>query len=152
MKMYKKEERYELRYEVPTAGGNWSEKVAHYNSKEKAQANRAKAQELGYKVISLKKLYPFSTMKNQHNFELIHNICMNTMYDMDAGEIPYDNEEYNRLWDMKEKSEEFFCLPLPVAWLPWEKHQEAKKLANMAIMHRQDACIANGRPDLVTYC
>lgn len=151
--MYKKEERYEFRYEVPTASGGWSEKVIYNTSKEKVNANKAKCKELGYKFISAKKLYPFSTEKNQHNFELIHNVCMNRMHDIDCEGQPEAYEgEYDRLWEMKEKSEEFFCLPLPVAWLPWEKHKEAKELANMAILHRQNACIANGRPDLVKYC
>lgn len=149
---YRKEERWEQRYAVPTAGGNWSEKVVYPKSKEQKDNNAKKIRELGYKAISCKKLYPFSTVKNQHNFELICNICYNTMHDMDNGEAEYNEAEYNRLWEMKKKAERFFCLELPVAWLSYEDLKDAKELANMAIMHRQDACIEAGRPELVTYC
>ena len=150
--MYKKEERYELKYAVPTAGGNWCEKVIYNSSKEKVNQNKAKCKELGYKVISCKKLYPFNTMKNQHNFELIYNICFNRMDDMEIGEIPFDQKEHDRLEEMRERAGEFRSLPLPVAWLPWEDWQAAKEMADNAIVHRQNACIENGRPDLVAYC
>lgn len=149
---YKKEEKWGIWYAVPTAEGNWNEKYCRVNSKEKKDANIQKIKELGYKFISCKKLYPFSTNKNQHNFELINNICYNTMWDMDHNEIPYDNAEYNRLYDLRQKAEKYFCYELPVAWVPYEELVEMKEISNMAIMHRQDACIANGRPDLVTYC
>ena len=143
-----KETRFEMRY----INGKGEEKVCYPRSEEQRDANKQKCKELGYKVISCKKMYPFSTIKNQHNFELINNICFNTMHDMQSGEIPWDDAEYDRLEGMKKKAEEFFCLPLPIAWLTWDDWKEAKELSEMAILHRQDACIANGRPDLVTYC
>lgn len=147
--MYNKEQRWELRY---VSLMNGEEKCCYPRSEEKKNEQIALCKEKGITVISCKKLYPFSTEKNQHNFELIHNICMNRINDMYIGEAEWDDDEIKRLEELKEKSEEFFCLPLPIAWLPWEKHCEARELANMAIMHRQDACIRNGRPDLVTYC
>lgn len=147
-----KEERFEIRYAVPTAEGNWSEKVIYNTSKEKAGSNKARIKELGYKFISCKKLYPFSTMKNQHNFNLISDICHNRMHDMEMGEIEWNDSEYDRLENMKNRADEFFCLPLPIAWLPWEDWKDAKELSENAIVHRQNACIANGRPDLVKYC
>ena len=148
----KKEERWAFRYEVPTAGGNVSEKVCYPKSKEQVEANRAKARELGYRVVSVKKLYPFNTYANQHNFELINNICHNRMYDMDMGEIEYNEAEYDKLYEIQQKAERFFCLPLPVAWIPWEDWKDAKELSQNAIIHRQNACIEAGRYDLVTYC
>ena len=144
----KKEQRWELRY----VNSNGEERVCTPRSMEQKEENIRKCFRLGYKVLSCRKLYPFSTNKNQHNFELISNVCYNTMHDMDMGEIPYDGEEYDRLSDMKDKADRFFCYELPVAWVTWEEHCEMKELANMAILHRQDACIRNGRPDLVTYC
>lgn len=149
--MYYKEERWEQRYAVPK-DGKWEEKTAYPRSKEQMEKNMEKCKELGYRYISCKKLYPFSTMKNQHNFDLIHNIAMNEMYDMESGEKPWDDAEYERLEKLRDKSGEFFCLPLPVAWLPWEEWKAAKEMAENAIFHRQEACIAAGRPDLVTYC
>lgn len=150
--MYKKEERYEFTYAVPTAEGNKREKTIYPKSKEKVAECKQKCQEYGYDVISVKKLYPFNTYKNQHNFELIANICFNRMHDMEMGEIPWNDKEFDELEARKDKADRFFCLPLPVAWIPWDEWQEAKEMATAAIIHRQDACIANGRPDLVTYC
>lgn len=145
---YKKEPRYELRY--VTLDGK--AKVCYPRSEEKKNANLALCREKGIRVVSCKKLYPFSMEKNQHNFELIRNICFCAMHDMDSGEKRYDAAEYARLAELAEKAERFFCLPLPIAWIPWETYREAKELAQMAILHRQNACIEAGRPDLVTYC
>lgn len=128
------------------------EKVVIPRSKEQVDRNREVCKKYGFKVVSVKKLYPFSTYKNQHNFELINNICFNTMHDMIDGEIPYDEKEFDRLESLQERAERYFCKELPVAWVTWEEHQDMTELANMAIMHRQDACIANGRPDLVAHC
>lgn len=150
---YRKEERWEQRYAVPTAGGNWSEKVVYPKSKEQKDNNAKKIRELGYKAISCKKLYPFSTEKNQHNFELISNICYNRIHDICVmGEAEEYEGEADKLEAMKEKADKYFCYPLPVAWVTWEEHCEMKELANMAILHRQEACIKAGRPELVTYC
>lgn len=146
---YSKEQRWALRYISKKDG---TEKVCYPRSEEKKHEQLDICKQNGITVLSCKKLYPFSTEKNQHNFDLIHSICMNAMSDMEAGETEWNEAEYNRLETMKEKAEKFFCLPLPVAWLPWEELREAKELANLAILHRQEACIRNGRPDLVTYC
>lgn len=144
-----KEDRFEIRYVSKKDG-----KIKNCYPKSKAGKDEQLriAKERGIKIIHCKKLYPFNTYKNQHNFELIRNICFNTRYDMDSGEIPMDKAEYDRLGGLEEKADRFFLLPLPVAWLPWEDWKDAKELSEMAVMHRQDACIANGRPDLVTYC
>lgn len=120
--------------------------------KEKRDERKAQLKEKGYKIVSCRKLYPFSSEKNQHNFELIRNVCMNRIYDMDSGDIPYDGEELERLYQIKEKADKYWCLPLPVAWLPWEEYQEAKELCAGAVEHRANACIEAGRPDLVQYC
>lgn len=146
---YKKEDRFEIRYISKKTG---KEKRCVCIGKENRDKNLGICRDNELKVLSVKKLYPFNTYKNQHNFELIRNICFNTRYDMDSGEIPMDKAEYERLGKLEEKADRFFCLELPLAWLPWEDWKEANELAQMAIMHRQNACIANGRPDLVTYC
>ena len=146
-----KEQHWKFEYEKPVADGV-EIKCCYPRSKEKCEENKRICKERGWRVISCEKLYPFNTEKNQHNFDLIHNICMNTLYDMDSGEKKYDAKEYERLEILKEKSERFFCLPLPVAWLPWDEWKDAKELSEMAIIHRQNACIENGRYDLVKYC
>lgn len=139
--------KYELKYIA-----NEQEKTIRFDGDDKKQRNLDVCKKNGYKVVYCKKLYPFSTMKNQHNFDLIHSICFNTMSDMEDGEIKWDDAEYERLEKMRQRAEEFFTLPLPVAWLTWEDYKDAKELAETAIIHRQEACIRNGRPDLVTYC
>ena len=146
---YAKEERYELRYISKKDG---KEKSCYPRSTEKKDEQLQLCKERGVKVVYCKKLYPFSTEKNQHNFELVHNVCRNTMHDMDMGDIEYNEAEYDRLAELASKAEELFCLELPVAWLPYEQLKEAKEISQMAILHRQEACIANGRPDLVKYC
>ena len=106
----------------------------------------------GVKIVSCRKLYPFNMWNNQHNFELVYNVCWNRLWDMDNGEEPYDKEEYDRLWHLKERAGYFETLGCGVVWLPYEEWKEAKELAAGAIMHRQEACIKAGRPDLITYC
>lgn len=149
MNYYKKEDRWELRY-ISLKDG--TVKNCYPRSKDKKDEQLRVCKEKGIRVIHCKKLYPFSTMKNQHNFELIRNICFCELDDMEKGEKPWDEEEYDRLTDLQDKADRFFELELPVAWLPYEDWKDANELANMAIMHRQDACIAAGRPDLVAGC
>lgn len=148
----KKEQRWEFRYVVVSAMGQEIEKVCYPKSEEQKNKNLETCKRVGYKVLSVKKMYPFNTMKNQHNFMLIANICSNRMHDMDFGDVEYDAAEYDRLDAMKEKAERLFCAELPVAWLTWDDWKDAKELSEMAILHRQDACIEAGRPDLVKYC
>lgn len=145
--MFIKEERWIQKFEVK------GQVKTYYPTSEWAmKKNLETAKKNGYKKIYSRKLYPFSTMNNQHNFELISNICYIRMHDMDMGEIEWNGEEYNKLYNLKDRADYFFCLPLPVAWLEWEDWKEAKEISQNAILHRQNACIENGRADLVTYC
>lgn len=141
-----------MRYVIINSADKEVEKVCYPRSEEQKQKNLETAKRCGYRVISVKKMYPFNTYRNQHNFELIHNICRNRMWDMEHGEVPYDNEEYIRLQDLAQKAERLFCAELPVAWFTWDDWKDAKELSEMAIIHRQNACIEAGRFDLVQYC
>lgn len=145
---YPRQQRWAIRYRLPDG----TEKTHTSTSEERKAQALASIKAKGFQLISCRKLYPFNTERNQHNFDLIHNICANAMHDMDTGETPYNAAEYDRLAETKEKAERLFCLPLPVAWVPWEVLKDAKELATAAINHRQDACIAAGRHDLVRYC
>lgn len=133
----KREERYALTYISAKTG---TEKVCYPRSKAKRDEQLAICKANGIKVVSCKKLYPFSTNRNQHNFALIANICFNTMYDMQHGEIKWDDAEYDRLAKTREKAEEYFCYELPVAWVPWETYCDMKEIAAAAICHRDAAC------------
>ena len=146
-----REQKWELIYAVPIADGE-NVKRCYPNSAEKRAKNLEICKDRGYRVISCKKLYPFSTEKNQHNFMLIKNICFCRMNDMFSGELPYDKAEYERLEKLEEKAVELMELPLPVAWITWDKYEQAKEIATMAIEHRANVCIEHGRADLVQYC
>ena len=145
---YKKEDRYEMEYE----GRNGERAHCYPRSKEQLEENKRVLKENGRKLYKVTKLYPFSTNKNQHNFDLIHNVARNTMTDMDNGKIPYNWKEYERLDELADKAEKYFCYPLPVAWVSWEELQEMKELAALAVEHRSNACVEAGHPELVRYC
>lgn len=133
-----REERYEFTY-INREGKEKTEQV-----RGKIRLNKCYdiCRDLGYKVIGHRKLYPFSMERHQHDFDHIHNICRNRMSDMENEEIPWNLDEYNRLYETAKKAEEFFCLPLPVAWVPWEQYKEMKELVAASEVHRD---IANAR-------
>lgn len=115
------------------------QQTVYCKSKEKVKANTEAAEKRGWTLVSCEKLYPFGTEKNQHNFDLIHNVCYNAMHDMETGDTAYDEDEYNRLHHAYERAEYYFCLSLPVAWLTWEELAEARELVAWAVNYRMDA-------------
>ena len=149
-----KEQRWELKYEVQNNKGEWIEKVCYPRSEEKKNANLdALKSRATMRLVSCKKMYPFDMWNNQHNFELISNICYNRMHDMESGEIPFDAKEYSRMEILKEKADRLFTMMTgPITWLVWDDLKDAKDIAFRAQNHRIQACIENGRPDLVKFC
>lgn len=145
---YVREERYMIRYAL----ADGTEKVCYPKSEEKYKSNLAYCQENGIALLEFCKLYPFSTQKNQHNFDLIISICFNYMCEMERGEREWDEDMYKSLSEMRQDAEEAFYYELPVVWLPYEKWHRAKTLAQIAVSHREQACIENGRLDLLQYC
>lgn len=148
-----KEQRWCIRY-ARTINGETVEKVC-YPKNEEAKSDyldAIKAHGGSYKLLSCKKLYPFNMAANQHNFSFVSDICYNRIHDMEFGEIPWDDAEYDRLQARKEKAERFFCWAEPVAWLPWEDWKDAKEIAESAVFIRQERCIEAGRPELVPFC
>ena len=135
----KRVEKWGIWYSVPTADGNWADKYIRVTSKERLEHNLGRIKELGYRLDKYRKLYPFNMEKNQHHFELIHNIVMNELYDIWHGEKKVSNEEYERLEETKEKAERFFCAELPIAWVPWEDYKEMKEFSVAAEIHRDEA-------------
>ena len=148
---YKKEEKWEFTYAVVKDGVETIKKC-YPKSKEQIEKNKQTCEEKGMRFIGCKKLYPFSSEKNQHNFELVRNVCFNTIRDMQNGDIEYDEAEIDRLYDLKEKADKYFELPLPVAWLPWEELKEAKDICTMAVEHRVAKCVEHGLYDYIQYC
>ena len=144
----RKVEHFRITYK--TADGK--ETYRNVIGKDKRDEFKQKLKNKGLTVISCRKLYPFSVEKNQHNIELVHMVCCNTISDMYHGDLPYDEAEIKRLEALDEKAEKYRGLSLPVAWLPWEELEEVRELCFLAREHRANACIEAGRPDLVKYC
>ena len=145
--MYKKEERFEMIYEA-----KGERRSCYPRSLEQKDKNIEKCRELGYKVLSCKKLYPFNTAANQHNFMLVSNVAFNRIRDMENGEVQWNDAEIERLEDLKRKADECFEWPLPTAWRPWNEIQEAKQLVVLAVEHRVNANIAAGNTAWLQYC
>lgn len=143
-----KQGRYEFRYVRP----NGQEACCYPKSKEKVEENRQKCKEAGMKVLSVKKLYPFNMEKNQHNFDLIANRCFNIMSDMETGEIPYNEAEYDKMITLREKAQRFFCYGCGIVWVPWEDLKEMRKISEMAVEIRVQTCIRTGRLQDIQYC
>jgi len=49
------------------------------------------------------RLYPFSMQKHAHDIEFMCNRVRNIMYDMEAGDIPYNEKEYDKLEEKFDK-------------------------------------------------
>lgn len=148
-----REQRWELKYAV-RKGDGWENRVCYPHSQEKVDENKAKIEASeNLRLVSCKKMYPFDMWNNQHNFVLISNICYNRMHDMESGEIPFDSDEYDRLSALKDRADYLTALMYaPITWMVWDDLKDARELAQMAINHRVQACIENGRADLVRYC
>lgn len=115
-----------------------TQKIYYPNSIEKKDKNIMYCKEKGYKVITTK-LYPVATEKNQHNMQLIHDILF-------CKENRTDAED-----KMLRDAEDLFGLPLPIAWVDGKTYSKYKELSGLAIQHRDNACIAAGRLDLLNY-
>lgn len=148
-----REQRWEIKYEM-LKGTEWVQRKCYPRTAEKRDESiEILKSKDNYRLISCQKMYPFDMWNNQHNFELISNICYNRMRDMEDNEIPFDHAEYDRLDALKEKADRLFMMMTgPITWLVWDDLKDAKELSMMAVNHRMNACIENGRPDLVQYC
>lgn len=150
-----KEERFR---QIFVIGG---EKMTYY-PKDTATKDRNLeiAKKKGYEIVEkATKLYPFNIEKNQHNFELIRNICFNRMTDMEDGEIEWDGEAYQKLADLKDEANECWDIAFMrsrenpnIAWIDGQLYHKAKKLVELAVNHREAKCIEAGRIDLLQYC
>lgn len=107
------------------------------------------AKQLGI-VHKVLKCYPINMEQNQHNFELISNVCANAQWDMVNGDIPYNEKKYDMLEEARKDAERFFCaygqFNSPVSWFVWEDYKRAKDLIAWANNHRMEACERAGVP------
>lgn len=153
--MYQRENRWRQTFVVD------GERRSYYpRSQESLDRNLEIAKKRGWQVLErCTKLYPYNIENNQHNFELIMNLCANRMSEMESGEIEFDQAEYDKLERTREDAEECWDIAYMrsrenpnIAWIDGKLLGKAKELAMAAIEHRANACIRNGRPDLVMYC
>lgn len=148
MTQYRREEHWKFEYEV-CIKDEWVRKACYPTSKEGVERCKADCERKGFRFLKATKLYPFNMMKHNHNFFLIYNITANRMHDMEAGEIEWNEKEFDRLEKLHERASYFMGQMHEIEWLPYEEWAEANNLAQMAIDHRAEACIRNGRADLV---
>jgi hypothetical protein len=148
---YRREERWVFKYTY-TVNGKREVHYCYPTTKQSIEHNRKYCEERGWEVVYVKKVYPFSTEKNQHNFDLISNVCSNRMHDMDMGDIPMDKEAYDKMYELRKKAQRYFGLPLPVAWLTWDDLKEAKEIVAMAHEHRYAANLEAGNLDWLHLC
>ena len=144
-----REERWRIEYISPVDG---KKRHCFPRSKNKKEEQIELAKEKGIKVLDCQKLYPFSTWKNQHNFMLVKNRCFNIMRDMENGEVPFNDTEYDRLERLYDKASGFMVKELPVTLVTWDEHQKMTEVAMMATEWRMESCIKHGRYDLIQYC
>ena len=107
------------------------------------------AKQLGI-VHKVQKCYPINMERNQHNFELISNICANEQFDMIDGKVPYDEKQYDMLEQTRKDAERFFCaygqFNSEISWFIWDDRKRAKELMAWAENHRMNACEKAGIP------
>lgn len=146
--IYKKEQRWEMRYRLEDG----TEKHCYPRSEEQRQKNLDYCKEHGIEVISCRKLYPFSIEKNAHNILLIHNKAYIKMRDMENDEVEWDENEYNRLEYIFDRTGHLLSYHEQLAWMPWEDYKDAKEYSALAVELRVNTCIEKGRYDLIQYC
>ena len=150
--MYQRQSKWEFRY-IVIKSGEQTEKVCYPTSKEQIAKNKDACRNRGYKFLSCKKLYPVSFEKHGHDLELVKNRCYILMCEMERGDAPYNEEEYDRLEKLRDRAEELLekCYDR-VSWLVWEDVRDFNRISELAIQYRMDKCIERGRYDLLQYC
>lgn len=105
------------------------------------------------------KLYHFSLVKHAHDIEFYHNRLFNTMSDMESGEIPYDKERYDRIYDMYygELRELQYAMMNSrdggrTCLLTGKQYGLAQKIVVWATETRVAKCIEQGRYRDIQYC
>lgn len=105
------------------------------------------------------KMYPFSTRKHAHDIEFYKNRLYNTMCDMENGEIPWDGERYEKMYEFYfgELMELYDAVCFNtrdgvVSYLTGKQIALAKQIVVWASETRASSCIKRGRLDLLQYC
>lgn len=106
----------------------------------------------------MEKTYYFSVRKHAHDIEFYRNRLWNTMHDMEVGNIPWNQERYDRiekmyygeleeLHDMMWASRDGITVQLTGKQIAL-----AKKIVFWASEQRAGACIRAGKYEYLQYC
>lgn len=104
------------------------------------------------------KTYPFSVQKYAHSIEFYYNRLYNVMAAMDSGEIPMDNDRYDRIYnlyygDLMELYEAMFnSRDGRVVYLTGKQIGLAKKIVAWASEQRACSLIKSGKVEYLRYC
>lgn len=104
------------------------------------------------------KTYPFSVQKHAHDIEFYRNRLLNTMSDMESGEIPMDAEKYDQMYDfchgeLEELYEAMFdSRDGKVVYLSGKQIALAKEIVAWASNTRAGSLIKVGKTQYLQYC
>lgn len=74
------------------------------------------------------KKYPFNVEKHAHDLEFQSNRAFCIMHDMESGEIPFDESEYDRLETLRNDLQDamVYFNEYPISFLPGKQYGVAK--------------------------
>lgn len=103
------------------------------------------------------KKYPFSVQKHAHDIEYRKNKVWNTLRDMESGEIPWDDKEYDRLQDLLDQLRGLLDVVQfggngYVVYLTGKQIGLAKECVAWASESRANSLIAAGKAQYLKYC
>lgn len=104
------------------------------------------------------KMYPFSIAKHAHDIEFYYNKLYNTMRDMESGEIPMDEKEYESIYnfyhgELQELYEMMFnSRDGRIVYLTGKQIGLAKQVVQWASNTRYNTQIAHGNYKNLQYC
>lgn len=102
------------------------------------------------------KRYPFSVQKHAHDIEFRMNRCFNILHDMQVGEIPWNDAEYERIDKLHDELQALLDSVMwngdgRVAWLTGKEISLAKETVIWASETRAATLIANGKTQYLQY-
>ena len=103
------------------------------------------------------KKYPFSVQKHAHDIEYRKNKIWIAMRDMESGEIPWDENQYDKMERELDELSDLLDAVLfggngRIAYLTGKQIGLAKECVAWASCSRADILIENGKTEYLKYC
>lgn len=103
------------------------------------------------------KLYPFSVQKHAHDIEYRKNRVWLTMRDMESGEIPWDDAQYDKLESELEALRDLYDAVIfggngRIAYLTGKQIGLAKECVAWASNSRASHLVEAGKTQYLQYC